>query len=84
MSSQIQLVASIFPKPGNTEKVRTSAIRKYFKSNTMLINFKVAEGLLALVDSVKGNEPGVLSYQLHKQVNITDGQDVLVFIETYV
>lgn len=44
---------------------------------------EVVEGLKALTDYVEANEPGVLRYQMHKQLNTTDGAECIVFIEVF-
>jgi len=86
MSGQIEIVGILTPKPGNIEQVRTYPARAtppplYTERHNSDIFEQVIEGLQPLLQYVEAHEPGVLKYQLYRQVNAASGEETLVFIE---
>lgn len=81
MSSQIDLVAIITPKPGKTDRVRS----KYCPtSRASLTCPQVVELLQEVSEYVHKNEPDTLKYQINREVNKKSGAEQVIMIETSV
>jgi quinol monooxygenase YgiN len=81
MSSQIDLLAIITPKPGKADRVRY----KYCPtSHASLTCFQVVELLQEVSEYVHKNEPDTLKYQINREVNEKSGAEQVIMMETLV
>ena len=88
MSSQIEVIAILSPKPGSIEQA--SLPYHSLHPDPTVINASIdskciqcIEALAPLGKHVEENEPGALRYELYRQVNVETGNEDLVVIELY-
>lgn len=80
MSSQIDLVAVISPKPGKTDRVSSIVARRIGPLLTLL---QVVELLQGVAEYVKKNEPGTNKYQITRSFNKQAGVEEVIMLERF-
>lgn len=79
MSSNIDLIAILYPKEGKVDKV--SNVPQNFRA--FIDNTQVIELLQEVSVYVKDNEPNTLRYEITRQVNKKSGVDEIIMLERY-
>lgn len=81
MTSQIDLVAIISPKPGKTDRVSSSTTPRTPLSS--LTPPQVVELLQEVAEYIKNNEHGTLIYNITRSFNKQAGVEEVIMIERF-